>query len=77
MILGLIEFLVSLTLVILITGEGLPTDDGPIEPSVPREEVKQTPDPLPKDFEWCTVDTTDEAQVCMTMSSLFMLLADT
>ena len=38
-------------------------DDGPIEPSKPREEVRQEPYPLPKDFEWCMMDITDSTQV--------------
>nr|ASF90212.1 hypothetical protein SPAR04175 [Bartheletia paradoxa] len=32
--------------------------EGPIEPCVPRSEVQQDPYPLPKDFEWCTLDLT-------------------
>lgn len=43
-------------------GEVPPTEDGPIEPSRSREEVKQTADPLPKEFEWSTIDTTDSTQ---------------
>ncbi|TDL24832.1 N-myristoyl transferase [Rickenella mellea] len=40
-------------------GEGPPIDDGYIEPSVPPEEVRQEPYPLPKEFEWVTVDLTN------------------
>ncbi|KJA27116.1 hypothetical protein HYPSUDRAFT_131980, partial [Hypholoma sublateritium FD-334 SS-4] len=36
--------------------------DGYIEPSKPREEVRQDPYPLPKDFEWTTLDMNDSAQ---------------
>ncbi|KAG5647247.1 hypothetical protein DXG03_000782 [Asterophora parasitica] len=43
-------------------GEGPPLDDGYIEPSVPREEVRQEPYPLPKDFEWSTLDIDDPKQ---------------
>ncbi|KAJ7063825.1 acyl-CoA N-acyltransferase [Mycena amicta] len=43
-------------------GEGPPLDDGYIEPPKPREELRQEPYPLPKDFEWTTVDITDPAQ---------------
>ncbi|KAH9483926.1 Glycylpeptide N-tetradecanoyltransferase [Psilocybe cubensis] len=43
-------------------GEGPPTEDGFIEPSKPREEVRQEPYPLPKDFEWSTLDIKDPAQ---------------
>lgn len=43
-----------------------PEDDGFIEPSKPREEVRQEPYPIPKDFEWCTVDITDAKQAICT-----------
>ncbi|KAK7020539.1 Glycylpeptide N-tetradecanoyltransferase [Favolaschia claudopus] len=43
-------------------GEGPPIDDGYIEPSKPREEVRQEPYPLPKDFEWSTLDINDPKQ---------------
>ncbi|KAF8077857.1 N-myristoyl transferase [Lyophyllum atratum] len=43
-------------------GEGPPLDDGYIEPSRPREEVRQEPYPLPKDFEWSTLDLDDPNQ---------------
>ncbi|CAE7059276.1 unnamed protein product [Rhizoctonia solani] len=39
-----------------------PTEDGPIEPSKPREEVRQDPYPLPSGYEWSTVDIEDPAQ---------------
>jgi glycylpeptide N-tetradecanoyltransferase len=45
-------------------GEGPPEADGPIEPSKPREEVRQEPYPLPKDFQWSQIDMTDDAQAC-------------
>lgn len=44
-------------------------EEGPLEPSKPREEVKQDPYPLPKDFEWATVDLTDAAEVRATSIS--------
>ncbi|KAI0034011.1 Myristoyl-CoA:protein N-myristoyltransferase, N-terminal domain-containing protein [Vararia minispora EC-137] len=37
--------------------------DGPLEPSRPREEVRQEPYPLPKDFEWSTIDLDNPAQI--------------
>lgn len=47
----------------LMVGEGAPQEDGAIEPSKPASEVRQTAYPLPKDFEWATVDITDDAEV--------------
>ncbi|KAF8586529.1 N-myristoyl transferase [Ramaria rubella] len=44
-------------------GEGPPLDDGYIEPSRLREEVRQEPYPLPKDFQWCFVDLNDPNQL--------------
>ncbi|KAH9952126.1 N-myristoyl transferase [Amylocystis lapponica] len=44
-------------------GEAPPEDDGYIEPSKPPEEVRQEPYPLPKDFEWTTVDMDEPAQL--------------
>jgi len=44
-------------------GEEAPTADGYIEPSKPPEEVRQEPYPLPKDFEWTTVDVNDPVQL--------------
>ncbi|KAF9484744.1 N-myristoyl transferase [Pholiota conissans] len=43
-------------------GEGPAVEDGYIEPSKPCEEVRQEPYPLPKDFEWSTLDMNDPAQ---------------
>ncbi|KAJ6496956.1 N-myristoyl transferase [Mycena vitilis] len=43
-------------------GEGPPLDDGYIEPSKPRDQVRQEPYPLPKDFEWSTLDINDPKQ---------------
>ncbi|KAF8911013.1 N-myristoyl transferase [Gymnopilus junonius] len=45
------------------TGEGPPIEDGYIEPSKPRAEVRQEPFPLPKDFEWSTLDISDPVQI--------------
>ncbi|KDR81698.1 hypothetical protein GALMADRAFT_239825 [Galerina marginata CBS 339.88] len=42
--------------------EGPPVEDGYIEPSKPREEVRQEPYPLPKDFEWSVLDISDPIQ---------------
>ncbi|KAF9469157.1 Myristoyl-CoA:protein N-myristoyltransferase, N-terminal domain-containing protein [Collybia nuda] len=44
-------------------GEGPPLDDGYIEPSRPREAVRQEPYPLPKDFEWSMLDIDDPQQI--------------
>lgn len=44
-------------------GEEAPSADGYIEPSKPREEVRQEPYPLPKDFVWSTIDVNDPAQL--------------
>ncbi|KAJ7243575.1 Myristoyl-CoA:protein N-myristoyltransferase, N-terminal domain-containing protein [Mycena haematopus] len=43
-------------------GDEPPLEDGPIEPSKPREEVRQEAYPLPNDFEWTTVDIMDPTQ---------------
>ncbi|GLB34863.1 putative adds a myristoyl group to the N-terminal glycine residue of certain cellular proteins [Lyophyllum shimeji] len=43
-------------------GEGPPLVDGYIEPPKPREEVRQEPYPLPKDFEWSVLDIDDPKQ---------------
>ncbi|KAF7294860.1 Glycylpeptide N-tetradecanoyltransferase [Mycena indigotica] len=42
--------------------EGPPVDDGYIEPSVPRDQVRQEAYPLPNDFEWSTLDINDPKQ---------------
>jgi glycylpeptide N-tetradecanoyltransferase len=47
----------------ILSGEGPPIDDGYIEPSKPRDQVRQEPYPLPKDFEWTTLDIEDPKQV--------------
>ncbi|CAO3681504.1 unnamed protein product [Umbelopsis ramanniana] len=39
------------------------TEEGPIDPSVPRDQVQQEPFPLPKEFEWCEVDIQDDKQI--------------
>ncbi|QRV86720.1 glycylpeptide N-tetradecanoyltransferase [Ceratobasidium sp. AG-Ba] len=44
-------------------GDERPTEDGPIEPSKPREEIRQDPYPLPSGYEWATVDITDPNQL--------------
>lgn len=46
-----------------LVGEEPPTADGFIEPSKPPAEVRQEPYPLPKDFEWTTIDINDPVQV--------------
>jgi glycylpeptide N-tetradecanoyltransferase len=45
--------------------DGVPEEDGYIEPSKPQEEVRQDPYPLPKDFEWSVLDITEFSQVRM------------
>ncbi|TFK55084.1 N-myristoyl transferase [Heliocybe sulcata] len=44
-------------------GDEAPTEDGAIEPSKPREEVRQEPYPLPKDFQWSVIDLNDPNQL--------------
>ncbi|OBZ69197.1 Glycylpeptide N-tetradecanoyltransferase [Grifola frondosa] len=44
-------------------GEGPPLGDGFIEPSKTREDVRQEPYPLPKDFEWSILDVNDSTQL--------------
>jgi glycylpeptide N-tetradecanoyltransferase len=39
------------------------SDDGPIELAKSLEEIRQEPDPLPKDFEWSMLDISDAVQV--------------
>lgn len=39
-----------------LIGEGPPEMDGYIEPSIPPDQVRQDPYPLPKEFEWSTID---------------------
>ena len=47
---------------LLVEGDAK-SDEGPIEPSKSQKEIKGEPDPLPKDFEWSTLDISDSAQV--------------
>ncbi|KAH8818790.1 N-myristoyl transferase [Flagelloscypha sp. PMI_526] len=42
--------------------EGPPIDDGYIEPSVPHDQVRQEAYPLPKEYEWSTVDIREPEQ---------------
>jgi Myristoyl-CoA:protein N-myristoyltransferase, N-terminal domain len=44
-------------------GEKITSEDGYIEASKPREEVRQEPYPLPKEFEWSQIDIDDSTQV--------------
>jgi len=43
--------------------EGPPLNDGYIEPPKHRDEIRQEPYPLPKDFEWTTLDIEDPKQI--------------
>ncbi|KAG9048700.1 glycylpeptide N-tetradecanoyltransferase [Tulasnella sp. UAMH 9824] len=43
-------------------GEQVSGDDGPIEPSVPREQVRQDPYQLPTNFVWSQIDMEDAEQ---------------
>ncbi|TPX62464.1 hypothetical protein SpCBS45565_g07025 [Spizellomyces sp. 'palustris'] len=45
--------------------------NGPIEPDMKREELRQEPYPLPKEFEWSLIDIEDEAQI----KELYQLLS--
>ena len=55
-------------------GEGPPLEDGYIEPSVPSEEVRQEPYPLPSGFEWSTLDLNDDHQVCVSVVLLHIII---
>jgi len=46
-------------------GEGPPLDDGYIESAKPREQVRQDPYALPRDFEWTVLDINDPKQVSL------------
>lgn len=46
----------------IVKGEHI-SEMGPIEPSVPVHQVSKTPPPLPKEFEWCEIDMTNDAEV--------------
>ena len=52
------------------SGDTAPEEDGYIEPSKPREEVRQDPYPLPKDFEWSILDINEPAQVWTSQSHI-------
>lgn len=39
------------------------TEEGPIQPSAPPEKIAQEPYPLPKEFEWVTIDIDDDVEV--------------
>lgn len=55
-------------------GDAPPEADGYIEPSKPREEVRQDPYPLPADFEWATINMNDPAQVTSIFFNFFPIL---
>lgn len=38
-------------------------EEGPIQPNQPPSEVRQEPYPLPKDFEWVTIDIDDDEEL--------------
>ena len=60
----MIELAITILLYLIKSlGEGPPTEDGYIEPSVPREQVRQDPYPLPSEFIWSVIDLQDDAQV--------------
>ncbi|TKY85770.1 hypothetical protein EX895_005310 [Sporisorium graminicola] len=40
-----------------------PDEEGSIEPSVPPEQVRQEPYPLPNDFEWVQIDVDNESEL--------------
>ena len=39
------------------------TEEGPIEPNKPHDEIRKEPYPLPKDFEWSLVDVDNDQDV--------------
>lgn len=46
--------------------------DGPIEPDKADDEIRKAPLPLPKEYEWCLVDVTDEDE----LRELYTLLTE-
>lgn len=38
-------------------------EDGPIEADVPLDQIRATPYPLPKEFEWSLVDVEDDKEI--------------
>jgi glycylpeptide N-tetradecanoyltransferase len=46
-----------------IAGEEAGEEEGPIEPSLPKDQVPSEQTPMAKDFEWSTMDLTDPGQV--------------
>ena len=38
-------------------------EDGAIEPDVPLDQVRATPYPLPKEFEWSLIDIQDDKEI--------------
>jgi len=53
-------------------GEKGPVESGPIQPNKDREEIRQDPYNMPKGFEWCEVDVTDEKE----RKEIYKLLTD-
>ncbi|KAI7867525.1 acyl-CoA N-acyltransferase [Spinellus fusiger] len=39
------------------------TENGPIDPATPMDQISKEPSPLPKEFEWCLVDMTQEKEL--------------
>lgn len=47
----------------VMKGDAKVAEEGPIQPNAPPEKVKQEPYPLPKEFEWVTIDIDDAEEV--------------
>ena len=55
-----------------MVGEPPVSADGPIQPALPVEQVPKEPMPLPKDFEWVTMNVEDPKQ----LQELYKLLSE-
>ena len=49
-------------------------EDGPIEENTPHDQIRKEPYPLPKEFEWCTIDLNGESEVCTLLRILCFLI---
>ena len=54
--------LLSLARLMILIDEEV-DEDGPIEENTPHDQIRKDPYPLPKEFEWCTIDLNNESEV--------------
>ena len=54
--------LLSLARLMILIDEEI-DEDGPIEENTPHDQIRKEPYPLPKEFEWCTIDLNNESEV--------------